>query len=276
MGARSIEHRLSNGRLHPLMRGIYAVGRPQVGRRGWWMAAVLACGPEALLSHHSAAALWGIRRAKPKDVRKADVHVVVPRGKPRRRCGIRAHRREEHGAPARREVDRIPVTHPVATLVDIAADLPDGQLEAAVNEADHLQLVNPERLRQTIDALPPWPGAKRLRELLDRPTLTLTTTELERLFLPLAFEAGLPAPRTQTWLDGYRVDFHWPDLDLVVEADSLRYHRTPFKQASDKRRDNAHAGSGLTTLRFTHGQIQYEPDYVRATLVRAARRRDRR
>jgi very-short-patch-repair endonuclease len=101
----------------------------------------------------------------------------------------------------------------------------------------------------------------------------LTTTELERLFLPLALEAGLPIPQTQTWLDGYRVDFYWPDLGIVVEADSLRYHRTPFKQASDKRRDNAHAGSGLTTLRFTHGQICHEPGYVRATLAGAARLR---
>jgi hypothetical protein len=116
-------------------------------------------------------------------------------------------------------------------------------------------------------------GVKRLRELLDGPTITLTTTELERLFLPLAFDAGLPAPQTQTWLDGYRVDFFWPELGLVVEADSLRYHRTPFKQASDKRRDNAHAGSGLTTLRFTHGQVCHEPAYVRATLVRAVRLR---
>ena len=79
LGASAIEHRLSNGRLHPLMRGVYAVGRPDVGRLGWWMAAVLACGPKALLSHHSAAALWGIRRAQPKDVRQADVHVVVAR-----------------------------------------------------------------------------------------------------------------------------------------------------------------------------------------------------
>ena len=237
------------------------------------MAAVLACGPKALLSHHSAAALWGIRRAQPKDVRQADVHVVVARGNARLRPGIRVHPRRNHELPGRREVDDIPVTHPVATLVDLAAELRDGQIEAAVNEADHLKLVNPEQLRRGLDALPRWPGVKRLRGLLDGPTITLTTTELERLFLPLAFEAGLPAPQTQTRLDGYRVDFYWPDLGIVVEADSLRYHRTPFKQASDKRRDNAHAGSDLTTLRFTHGQIAHEPDYVRATLVRTARLR---
>jgi hypothetical protein len=264
------------------MRGVYAVGRPDVGERGWWMAAVLACGPEALLSHHSAAVLWGIRRGRPGDVRRGDIHVVVPHGSSKLRPGIRAHRRRDHGAPGRREVDGIPVTHPVATLVDLAASggpgrgssagIPDGQLEAAVNEADHLKLVNPERLRSAIDMLPQWLGVERLRRLLDGPTITLTTTELERRFLPLAHEAGLPVPQTQVWLDGYQVDFFWPDLGLVVEADSLRYHRTPFKQASDKRRDNAHAGSGLTTLRFTHGQICHEPAYVRGTLVRTRRR----
>ena len=239
------------------------------------MAAVLACGPQALLSHHSAAALWDIRRAQPEDVRRADVHVVVGSGNGRLRPGIRVHRRHDHEAPGRREVDGIPITHPIATLVDLAADIPDGQLEAAVNEADHLKLVDPEQLRVAIDALPGWRGVKRLRELLDAPTIALTATELERLFLPLALEAGLPIPQTQTWLDGHRVDFYWPDLGIVVEADSLRYHRTPFKQASDKRRDNAHAAAGLTPLRFTHGQIVHEPAYVRATLTRAARLRQR-
>jgi hypothetical protein len=249
------------------MRGVYAVGRPDVGQRGWWMAAVLACGPEALLSHHSAAALWRIRRAQ-----RGDVHVVVPAGHSKLRPGIRAHRRRDHEAPGRREVADIPLAHPVATLVDLAASVPIGQLEAAINEADHRDLVDPEQLRDAVDALPRWPGTGRLRKLLDAPTITLTSTELERRFLPLAFDAGLPAPQTQVWIDGYRVDFFWPDLGLVVEADSLRYHRTPFKQARDKRRDNAHAGSGLTTLRFTHGQVRDEPDYVRRTLAAAVRR----
>ena len=100
------------------------------------------------------------------------------------------------------EVDGIPVTHPVATLVDLAADLPDGQLEAAVNEADHRKLVNPERLRRELWTLPHWPGVKRLgRPARQTSPITLTTTELERLFLPLAFDSGLPAPQTQTWLN---------------------------------------------------------------------------
>lgn len=265
----AIRHRLRNGRLHRLMRGVYAVGRRDVGKKGRWMAAVLACGPEALLSHRSAAALWGIRSLRAGET---TVEVVIPTGSPRRYPEIRAHRRRYYDAPGGREVARIPVTHPVATLVDLAASIPLGQVEAAINEADHLDLVSPEQLRDAIDDLPRWPGVGRIRRLLDGPTITLSSTQLERLFLPIAKNAGLPATQTQIWLDGYRVDFFWPSLGLVVEADSLRYHRTPFKQARDKRRDNAHALGGWTFLHFTHGQIRHEPMYVRQMLVRAARR----
>jgi very-short-patch-repair endonuclease len=231
------------------------------------MAAVLACGPRALLSHRSAAALWDIRSGD-EDV----LEVVVPAELPRRRPGIRVHRRRDHEAPGRREIDRIPLTHPVATLVDLATCVPRWQLEAAINEADHRGLVDPEQLLAALDLLPPRAGVGPVRALLEASVVTLTSTQLERRFLPLAREAGLPAPQTQAWLDGYRVDFFWPDLGLVVEADSLRYHRTPLKQARDKRRDNAHAGSGLTTLRFSEGQICHERGYVRRTLARTARR----
>lgn len=267
MGPEAIRHRLASGRLHRLMRGVYAVGRPQVGVRGRWTAAVLACGSQALLSHRSAAALWEMG-----GVHAGAVEVVVPAGLPSRRPGIRVHRRRDHEAPGRREIERIPVTHPVATLVDLATCVSTWQLEAAINEADHLDLVNPEHLLAAIEVLPRRAGIGRLRKLLAAPTVALTSTQLERRFLPLAREVGLPVPQTQAWLDGHRVDFHWPELKLVVEADSLRYHRTPFKQANDKRRDNAHAGSGLTTLRFSDGQIRHEPDYVRGTLARTARR----
>jgi very-short-patch-repair endonuclease len=267
MSPEAIRHRLTNGRLHRLMRGVYAVGRPHVGTRGRWMAAVLACGPQALLSHRSAAALLGMRRTDQKVL-----EVVVPTELPRRRPGVRVHRRRDHQAPGRRVIDRIPVTHPVATLVDLATCLPSWQLEAAINEADHLDLVDPERLLAAIDLLPRRAGIGRLRALLEAPTVALTSTQLEQRFLPLARAAGLPVPQTQVWLNGHRVDFFWPDLGLVVEADSLRYHRTPFKQARDKQRDNAHAVSGFTTLRFSDGQIRHDPDYVRRMLTRTARR----
>jgi very-short-patch-repair endonuclease len=249
------------------------------------MAATLACGPHTLLSHRSAAALLKIRKPW-----RGPVEVVVPADVCRRRPGIRVYRRvfwkaDDAGRTAAPSTvphaldplrpwleDNIPVTGPVVILVDLATCLPTGQLEAAVNGADHLGLVDPEALRAAVDLLPRRPGARRLRTLLDSATRTLTTTELERRFLPLARQAGLPPPETQTQLGRHRVDFHWPQLGLVVETDSLRYHRTAFKQAADKRRDNSHASSGLVTLRFTHGQVYHEPDYVREELRRVARR----
>jgi very-short-patch-repair endonuclease len=288
----AIRHRLNAGRLHRLIRGVYAVGRPEVGRRGRWMAAVLACGPEALLSHRSAASLLEIRRASALE----SVEVTVPADARRRPRGIRVYRRTGPRAlpaasrdgrgrgrggsgpgalpPAirRREVDGIPVTGPATTLVDLASCVPTGQLEAAVNEADHRDLLDPEALRAAIDWLPRRPGARRLRELLDAADLALTSTVLERRFLPLALEAGLPRPTTQARLGGNRVDFFWDGLGLVVETDSLRYHRTAFKQTADKRRDNQNALAGRLTLRFTHRQVSYEPGYVRAELRQARRK----
>lgn len=164
------------------------------------------------------------------------------------------------------------VTTPIRTLVDLATRLPHNQLEAAVNEADKLDLVDPEALRQALHDLGRRPGVAILREMLDRRTFTLTDSELERRFLPLALKAGLPRPQTGRRLNGYKVDFFWPDLGLVVETDGLRYHRTPAQQTRDHRRDQAHAAAGLTQLRFTHAQVRFEPDQVRGTLIAVAGR----
>jgi hypothetical protein len=234
------------------------------------MAAVLACGPQARLSHRSAATLWGIWSERRGG--RGPTEVVVPASVARRRPGLRVHRRGVFNAADGRVIDEIPVTDPVTTLVDLAACLPNKQLEAAVNEADHLDLVNPERLRTALDLLPRRPGVARLRALLDAPTFVLTDSDLERLFLPIADAASLPLPRTQVWLNGYRVDFYWPELGLVVEADSLRYHRTPAKQATDNRRDQAHISAGLMPLRFSHWQVRYEPDHVQRTLTTVLKR----
>jgi very-short-patch-repair endonuclease len=274
MSRAAIGHRLNRGKLHRLMQGVYAVGRPEVTDRGRWMAAILACGPRALLSHRSAAALLGLRREVPEVV-----EVVVPADVFRRHPDVRVYRR---GAPAaEREgtgvvatpralrpgtFDRIPVTSPAVTLVDLATCLDDGDLEAAVNEADHHNFIDPRSLRRAIDELGRRPGARRLRDLLDATSYALTASRLERLFRPLAAQAGLPPPQTQAQLGRSRVDFYWAELGLIVETDGLRYHRTPFTQAADARRDNANARGGLTTLRFTHWQVKNEPDYVRGEL----------
>lgn len=229
------------------------------------MAAVLSCGPGAALSHGSAGALWGVVAAQG--------HIDVTTGASSR-CrppGVAIHRRSLADID-RTTHDGIPVTSVVRTLLDLAIRLGPGKLERAVNEADKLDLVGPEELRASLDSYSGQKGVARLRELLDRRTFRLTDSELERRFLSVVASAGLQTPLTRQRLNGFRVDFFWPDLGLVVETDGLRYHRTPAQQARDRRRDQAHTAAGLTPLRFTHAQVRHEPDYVRDTLLAVARR----
>lgn len=141
-----------------------------------------------------------------------------------------------------------------------------------INEADKYNLVTPPRLRRALNERSGEPGVAKLRHILDRRTFRLTKEELERRFLPLAAQAGLPVPLTGQWVNEFEVDFCWPDLGLVVETDGLRYHRTPAEQARDRLRDQAHTAAGLTQLRFTHEQVRYEPEHVLAVLRAVAAR----
>jgi hypothetical protein len=109
-----------------------------------------------------------------------------------------------------------------------------------------------------------------LRTLLDKHTFRLSDSDLELLFRPIAAAAELPLPLTKAWVNGYEVDFFWPDLELVVETDGLRYHRTASTQTKDHVRDQTHVASGLTVLRFTHYQVKYESAHVRKVLRQTA------
>jgi very-short-patch-repair endonuclease len=261
----AIKHRVATGRLHPVRRGVYAVGRPHLTRKGEWMAAVLSCGPGAVLSHLSAAALWRVVGERDKVS-----HVSIAGAGARCQGDIATHRRSDLDSDATRCCG-IPVTTPIRTLLDIATGLSARQLEAAVNEADKLELVDPDRLRAALDERKGQHGVRPLRALLDRATFTLTDSELERRFLPIARRAGLGLPQTQARVNGFKVDFFWPDLGLVVETDGLRYHRTPAQQARDRVRDQAHAAAGLAHVRFTHWQVRYDPTTVQDTLEAVAR-----
>jgi len=246
---------------------VYVVGRPQLTQHGRWMAAVLACGPGAALSHKSAADLWEIA-SEPRGL----VSISLPAQRRSQLPGVRIHRRVSLTAPNLTTRHGIPATGPTRTLLDLATELPRDELEGAVNAADKRDLIDPETLREALEGHAGQPGVRRLRALLDRRTFVFTDTALERWFLPIARRAGLPNPRTQQWLNGFRVDFFWPQLGLVVETDGLRYHRTAAQQAEDRHRDQAHAAAGLTQLRFTHSQVRYEPEHVRRVLASVARR----
>jgi very-short-patch-repair endonuclease/predicted transcriptional regulator of viral defense system len=262
----SIAHRIGSGRLHPVGHGIYAAGRPHLPRSGQWFAALLSCGPTAVLSHRSAAALWGVL-SDDLTISEVTVSATVRR----RRRAVAVHCRAL--ASSERTVrDGVPVTTIERTLLDLATKLPGNRLERAINEADKLDLIDPETLHTALDRYSGRRGVAALRTILDRHAFRLTDSELERRFLAIVRKGGLPLPDTGTRLNGFKVDFHWPDLGLVVETDGLRYHRTIAQQTRDRLRDQAHTAAGLTTLRFTHFQVRYEPRHVRATLLAVARR----
>jgi very-short-patch-repair endonuclease/predicted transcriptional regulator of viral defense system len=260
----AIRHRLATGRLHRVRRGVYAVGRRELKSEGWWMATVLASGDDAVLSHGSAAALWGI------GAESRLIEISVRHRNWSRLPGVRGR-----GRPSLPDRDitvhhNIPVTTPMRTVLDQAATpISDSSLERLVNEADVSRGIDFDfrAMRRYCDLRQGEPGVRRLRSLLDPETFRLSDSELERLFRPLAIAAGLPQPLTKAIVNGYEVDFFWPDLDLVVETDSLRYHRNPIKQSRDLLRDQVHTAAGLITLRFTHWQVAREARHVEAILA---------
>jgi hypothetical protein len=232
MPPETIRARLETGRLHRLWPGVYAVGRPDVDRLGRLKAATLACGPDARLSHRSAAELWRIGREVP-----GAIDVSVPSGSRPRRPSIRLHRRAGFGTT--RIVRGIPVADPISVLIDLATELSTEQVEDAVNEADRLDLIRTHRLRPALDREPTRPGVGRLKRVLDAQTFSRAANALERRFLAIVRDAGLPPPETQRRLGRNRVDFFWPALGFVVETDS---HRTAAEQAVDLGRDRPTSG----------------------------------
>lgn len=226
------------------------------------MAAVLAGGEGACLSHSSAAALWEIGIEHPGWI---DVSVL-------RRCELHRPGLRIRGRPAMATQDLIvhddiPVTSPARTLVDRASEVGAIDLERAINDADKRDLIDPETLREELDRFEGEPGVKPLRLLLDKLSFHLSDSDLEIYFRRIVSAAGLPTPLSKQRVNRFEVDFFWPELGLVVETDGLRYHRTPSAQIRDARRDRAHVMAGMTPLRFTHYEVRYEPRRVRASLA---------
>jgi hypothetical protein len=262
---KAIKHRVRVGRLHPVIRGVYAVGRPNLPREGRWMAAVLACGPGAVLTHRSAAALRGFGKEHP-----AYIDVSVARSSEARITGVHCHRRPSLPSNEVELRRGIPVTAPVRTFLDLATVTGPKTLERSINEGDKLGVIDADALRRALDDHPGEPGIRLLRHVLDKHTFRLSDDELERLFRPLATAAGLPTPLTKHIVNKFEVDFYWPTLGLVVETDGWRYHRTPSAQTRDALRFQIHVANGLTPLRFSHYQVKYEPRHVIDILTKTA------
>jgi hypothetical protein len=189
----------------------------------------------------------------------------VPVGKHPRAKGVVVHRRAAFEVTTHRG---IPVTTPAATIVDMAPDLTRDELERVINEADVRRLVTVPALNAAVRDLSPRPGLKKVTDTIDRRTFTFTRSGVERAFIPIALRAGLPMPETCVYVNGHEVDFYFRELGLIVEADGGTFHRTPSQQDTDRRRDHANSFGPIPPLRFTHGQIKYEPAYVEETLLR--------
>lgn len=231
------------------------------------MAAVLACGPAAVLSYGSAAALWGFGSE-----RGGLIDISVPSSSPRCQPAIRIRRRAVLRPEELTAHEGIPITSPALTLIDEATELTPRRLERAINEADKLDCVRVDDLSDALARFRGVPGVRPLRKLLDPITFRLSDSDLEQTMRERSNAAGLPVPETKVEVNGYEVDFFWPELGVVVEADGLRYHRTPLQQRRDLERDQAHTASGLVPLRFSHWQIAFDPQYVRRILRKTAGR----
>jgi hypothetical protein len=251
----AVRRRVEAGRLHRLHRGVYAVGHTIVPPRGRWLAAVLACGPGAVLSHRSAAALWGIR---PTAAARIDVTVSHTSGV-RSTAAIVVHRSRRPIESLTR--DGIPVTTAGQTLADLATALPRRQLEKACEAAEALQL--------HIDVDPAHPGAKRLHEAGAHDLTHTTRSPLEDDFLALCDRHQIPRPLVNIYVEGFLVDFCWPDERLIVETDGGR-HLTRAAFERDRARDAVLTARGWRVMRFTTKQVRRGPERV-AALVLSAR-----
>jgi very-short-patch-repair endonuclease len=252
-GYRAIDDRIARGLLHAVHRGVYAVGHRLRTREATWMAAVLAAGPDAVLSHRSAAALWGIRNTE-----RAAVEVVSPRLC--RRPKIEAHR----GTLLPDEIDRergIPVTTPARTLLDLAEVISEQQLERAINEAEVRRLTSPLPLGALVARHPTRRGTGAIRRILEDDKLgeTITRSELEERFLALVDAHNLPRPRMNEPLGPYQPDAAWHDARLIVELDSYPIHTTRRAFESDRKRDRELQAAGYRVVRITWRQLEDEP-----------------
>jgi very-short-patch-repair endonuclease len=256
IGDTGIEERIRTGRLLRLHRGVFAVGHRELRRQGHWIAAVLACGPGAVLSHASGAALWGFRRSA-----SAYVDVTVPSRAGRlRRKGLRVHRSGRLAAKDVTVHERIPVTTVARTLLDLADVLPPQALKRAVDEAEYLRILDLTSLIAVVQNNPGRRGAKLLRAA-EGPA-ELTRSHLEQRFLEILSRHDLPRPRVNTRIAGYEVDFAWPDAGLVVETDGFAAHGTRKAFVADRLRDRRLRRAGFEVVRLTQDDLAYEAEIV--------------
>jgi very-short-patch-repair endonuclease len=266
IGTGAIQTRLRQHYLHRIHRGVYAVGHLALVPLAREMAAALACGNGATVSHRSAAVVWHLLPASDD----TEIDVTVPATGRRRRPGLRLHRSTRLSPQDVRHLRGLPVTAPWRTLVDLADTGSDRELERATHEAVTRRLLNASRLLSELRQYRGRRGVGRLKELLEQgDPPTVTRSEAEERFLALVRAAGLPAPEVNVRLHGHEVDFLWRDQGLAVEVDGFQFHSTRAAFERDRRRDAELASANVRVLRVTWRQIVDEPFATLTNLVRA-------
>ena len=261
IGQRAIEHRVERGRLHVVYRGVYAVGHRILTTQGRWMAAVMASGAGAVLSHRSAAALWGIRPW-------SGIEVTAPHAR-RARAGILLHYLPLPRDEVTTELG-IPVTTVPRTLLDLASVLRLSQHERVANEAEVQRHTDRLSLADLVERHPRRRGIGKARAVVEALSVgtTVHRSELETLFREFIRANRLPSPLANGRVAGFECDCVWAAARLVVELDGREAHHTTAAFERDRERDRILQASGWRVIRLTWKQLHRDADAVAMDLRR--------
>jgi very-short-patch-repair endonuclease len=258
LSSATISSYVETGWLIPIHAGVYALGHRVLTLRGHLLAAVLACGPTALLSHKSAGGLWNLLATA-----QTSTDVTIPGTSHKPQPGIRVHRARHLHPEDIATVDDIPITSVARTVVDLGGVLRPQQRLEVIEQADRLEILDFAALQRAIDRRPMVRGAAHLRRIIDEYTEAPNTrSRLERDFLALITKAGLPTPQLNTEVAGMTVDAYWPEWRLVVELDSRAYHLNPRQFETDRIRDAKLQRLRLRSLRITERRMKTAPGQV--------------
>jgi very-short-patch-repair endonuclease len=266
LGEDAVQHRLAIGRLHRIHAGVYAVGHRLIPKEGWLMAAVLASGPDAVLSHRSAAALWGLR-----GYTEGAVHVTVPH----KSTSTRQIRRHLSRVPTdeRTMKEGIPVTSVPRTTFDLAATASLDEVISMIREAEYLNFYDRLSLWDLLGRYQGRRGSRKVLSALKRITEEPSgrkRSKLEERFAPFMRRYRLPLPQFNDWIPlgpkGYRVDCHWPGTGQIVELDGWEGHKSKSAFREDRARDRALHVAGYSVTHLTWNQLDDEPGAIAADL----------
>jgi very-short-patch-repair endonuclease len=237
---------------------VYAVGHVALSRQGWWTAALLACGPGAVLGYGSAATAWGFNT---RPTRPVEVIITGDRGRQQRNLVV--HRTALHPTDSLL-LEGLRVTVPARTIVDMTATSTSRELRRIVERAQDLHRFQPDAIRPILDRVPGRRGCRQLRDLITlmEPDEDKARSHLERLFLKVIRKARLPLPEVNHPIADRRRDFVWPEQRLVVEVDGYQWHSTKEAKRRDHQRDRELTALAWRPVRFTYEDVVFEPEDV--------------